>query len=70
MAIAHHAHPGSDDVEIIEMSPTEYARAAANALNDLGLTYEQLAAQARSAQFTSLRARQLWLLIGDVPHDR
>lgn len=69
MAIAHHAQPDSGDVEIIELTPTEYERAVANALGDLGLTYDQLADQARRADFTSLRARQLWLLIGDLPHD-
>lgn len=54
----------SDEVEVIEVSQGEYRRARESALRDLGLTYEELAAQARSGRFTSLRARKLWLAIG------
>jgi hypothetical protein len=55
------------DVEIIEVSQAEYRRAREMALKELGLTYEQLAAQAREGRFTSLRARKLWLAIGRRP---
>jgi hypothetical protein len=54
----------SDEVEVIEVSQGEYRRAREAALRELGLTYEELAAQARSGRFTSLRARKLWLAIG------
>jgi hypothetical protein len=70
MAIAYHTYSDSDDAEIIELTPSEYERLVANALDHLGLTYDQLAEQARHADFISLRARQLWLLIGDLPHDK
>jgi hypothetical protein len=57
----------TSDVEVIEVSQAEYRRAREAALKELGLTYEELAAQARSGRFTSLRARKLWLAIGRLP---
>jgi hypothetical protein len=51
-------------VEVIQMSRVEYERARDAALAELGLTYDELAAQARSGRFQSLRARKLWLAIG------
>lgn len=54
----------SDSAEVIEVSRAEYRRARDTALRELGLTYEELAAQARSGRFSSLRARKLWLAIG------
>jgi hypothetical protein len=54
----------ADDVGVIEVSQTEYRRARDTALRELGLTYRELAAQARTGRFTSLRARKLWLAIG------
>lgn len=52
------------EVEVIKMSRSEYERARDAALKELGLTYDELAAQARAGRFTSLRARKLWLAIG------
>jgi hypothetical protein len=49
---------------VIEMSRAEYERARDAALEELGLTYAELAAQARTGRFSSLRARKLWLAIG------
>ena len=57
----------AQDVEVIEVSPTQYRRAREAALRDLGLTYRELQAQARTGRFTSLRARKLWLAIGRQP---
>jgi len=54
----------SENVEVIEVSAAEYRRARDAALQELGLTYRELQAQARSGRFTSLRARKLWLAIG------
>lgn len=54
----------AQDVEVIEVSPSQYRRAREVALKDLGLTYRELAAQARAGRFSSLRARKLWLAIG------
>lgn len=54
----------SESVEVIKVSPAEYRRAREAALRELGLTYRELQAQARSGRFTSLRARKLWLAIG------
>lgn len=56
---------GADDVEVIELDRAGYDRAVKASLQAVGLTYRQLAKQARSGQFTSLRARKLWLAIGD-----
>lgn len=50
--------------ELIAVSPREYKEARRAALNELGLSYRQLKAQARSGEFASLRARKLWLAIG------
>jgi hypothetical protein len=56
----------AEEVEVIEVSPGEYRRAREAALRELGLTYRELQAQARTGRFSSLRARKLWLAIG--PH--
>jgi hypothetical protein len=52
------------DVEVIELSRAEYNRTMAAELRRLGLTYDQLAEQARTRQFVSEDARRLWLAIG------
>jgi hypothetical protein len=52
------------DVEVIELSRDEYEKTARAELQRLGLTYEQLAQQARTRQFTSQDARRVWLAIG------
>jgi hypothetical protein len=57
----------AQDVEVIEVSQTEYRRAREAALRELGLTYRELQAQARTGRFSSLRARKLWLAIGSRP---
>jgi len=55
----------SEKVEVIELDRAEYDHAVEASLKDAGLTYGQLANQARSGRFTSLRARKLWLAIGE-----
>ncbi|HXW86640.1 MAG TPA: hypothetical protein VEJ42_00125 [Streptosporangiaceae bacterium] len=52
------------DAEVIRMSRADYRRARDAALREVGLTYRQLAEQARTGTFSSLRARKLWLAIG------
>jgi hypothetical protein len=54
----------ADSVEVIEVSERDYRRARRAALRELGLTYRELKAQARTGKFSSLRARKLWLAIG------
>jgi hypothetical protein len=56
---------GSEDVEVIELNRAEYDRAVEASLKDAGLTYGQLAKQARAGHFTSLHARKLWFAIGE-----
>ncbi len=52
------------DVEVIELSRAEYDRTVTAELRRLGLTYDQLAEQGRTRQFTSEDGRRLWLAIG------
>jgi hypothetical protein len=52
------------DVEVIQLSRAEYKRTVKAELRRLGVTYDQLAQQARTRQFTSEDARRLWLAIG------
>jgi len=54
-----------DSVEVIELDRAGYANAVESSLRDAGLTYGQLASQARTGQFSSLRARKLWFAIGE-----
>jgi hypothetical protein len=52
------------DVEVIKLSRAEYKRTVKAELQRLGVTYDQLAEQARTRQFMSEDARRLWLAIG------
>jgi hypothetical protein len=52
------------DVEVVKLSRAEYNRTVKAELRRLGLTYGQLAEQARTRQFTSEDARRVWLAIG------
>jgi hypothetical protein len=49
-------HQPDDDIEVIRLSPTEWDQALQNALNALD--------QAKTGDFSSLRARKLWLMAG------
>jgi hypothetical protein len=51
-----------DDIEVIHMTAVEWDQALTNSLNDLDLTWEQLTEQAKTGDFPSLKARQLWLM--------
>ncbi|RJL21129.1 hypothetical protein D5H75_38415 [Bailinhaonella thermotolerans] len=50
--------------DVIVVTEAEFAAAVQAALDDLGLTYDDLRDQAARHEFDSLRARKLWLLIG------
>lgn len=64
MAVLHRFTPHQpEDVEVIDMSPEEYEAAKRRALDELGVSYEELADQAQRRQFDSLRHRKVWLLI-------
>jgi hypothetical protein len=54
----------ADDIEVIRMTAVEWDQALTNSLNTLGLTWEQLTEQAKMGDFSSLKARQLWLMAG------
>jgi len=66
MATAHVPNE-PDDVEVIELDRAEYDEAVRAELAELGMTYHQLRREARQGRFRSLRARKLWLAIGE-PH--
>jgi hypothetical protein len=57
-------HEQGQDVEVVTMTKGEWHDAAQRALAKLGLTYEQLAEQAKARNFSSLEARKLWVSIG------
>lgn len=61
----HDEARGQEGPEVIEVSADEYQRAVNRELADVGLTYNQLRRQAKSGKFSSLRARKLWLAIGE-----
>ncbi|MCB0950712.1 MAG: hypothetical protein KDB44_15840 [Mycobacterium sp.] len=51
---------------IVVATSADLRAAIRNALDRAGCTFEQLAAQARSGDFTSIRARLAWVAIGDL----
>jgi hypothetical protein len=57
-----------DDV-VVELTTAEFHAAARRALVDVGLTYRELADQARRRDFDSDRANLLWVSIGDTLPD-
>ncbi|MFI7691813.1 hypothetical protein ACIBQ6_22280 [Nonomuraea sp. NPDC049655] len=61
--LQHPRHEQPEDVEVVELSANEYEEAKQTALNALGVTYDELARQAKERRFASLRHRKLWLLI-------
>ncbi|GGL32952.1 hypothetical protein GCM10014719_37740 [Planomonospora parontospora subsp. antibiotica] len=65
MAVLH-TEDREDDFVIIDLTHEEYVRARRQALDELGLSYEQLAEQARRRDFSSPDARSLWLRIKPV----
>ena len=57
-------HDVHSDVKVA--SRTDLKAAVANALRRADCTFDELAAQAKSGQFTSMRARLAWVAIGDL----
>jgi hypothetical protein len=51
---------------VLHASEADLAAAIAGALSRSGFTYAQLARQARSGDFESIRARLAWVAIGDL----
>lgn len=52
------------DDAVTTLSQAEWCEAAERALERVGLTYAELAAQAETDNFTSTAAQKLWYLIG------
>ena len=58
------------DDSVIEMTVEEFHASARRALADVGLSYRELAGQARRRDFDSARAHVLWVSIGGtLPED-
>jgi len=57
-------HRVSPPVEVGVMNAAEWKAAVQRALAELKLTYEQLAEQARTRDFSSVEAMKLWVAIG------
>jgi hypothetical protein len=51
-------------VEVFELTEEEWQEAAERGLTRVGLTYNQLAAQATAGRFQNVEARKLWYAIG------
>jgi hypothetical protein len=68
MSVAANHHEDRGDVEVIEMTAAQYRAAKKKALNSVGLTYKELAEQARRREFSSPRAHKLWVAIGGEDH--
>lgn len=57
----------ADDDTVIVCTEAEWLESARRSLTALGLTYDQLAEQARQGQFSSGDAHALWVSIRDTP---
>lgn len=55
-----------DRPEVVEASEDDLRVAVGHALARSGFTFDQLAEQARTGQFESVRARLAWVAIGDL----
>jgi hypothetical protein len=53
-----------DEVFVWRPTPEEWEAYKLAALQQLGITYEELARQARESDFQSPEARHLWVVIG------
>jgi hypothetical protein len=52
------------EVEVAVMDAAEWSAAAQTALDDIGFTFDQLAAMSERRDFASMEARKVWLAIG------
>lgn len=53
-----------EEVEVVELTREEWDKLVASELGRLGLTYEELAEQARTGDFSCEDARWVWLAVG------
>jgi hypothetical protein len=60
----------TENQDVVEFASDDDVRAGiARALGELGLTYDELEAQAKEGRFSSERARLTWFMISpDVEH--
>jgi hypothetical protein len=55
----------SQSVQVLRPTQAEWDAGVAHALARLGISYEELARQARDRDFQSAEALSLWVVIGD-----
>ncbi|HZN71523.1 MAG TPA: hypothetical protein VFC00_07555 [Micromonosporaceae bacterium] len=58
------ARESTSSVELTEMSAAEWKAAVKRGLDRIGLTYDELADQAKTRDFSSVEALKLWVAIG------
>jgi hypothetical protein len=64
MSVTINEQRTSEDDIVVELTPEEYEAAKSRALAQVGLTYEELADQARRHDFDSSQAHAVWSVIG------
>lgn len=57
-----------EDETVMMASEDDLRQAVRGALQRCGLTYAELATQARSGRFENVQARMAWVAIGDLGH--
>lgn len=62
---SHAMHSDATDVAVLRPTAREWRDARDKALAEAGLTYAQLAEQARTRNFESASALSLWVTFGD-----
>lgn len=51
-------------VEWVEMTPEQWVVAKREALDELGMTWDELREEARTHRFRSYEAQQVWMVLG------
>ncbi len=57
-----------DRPDLVEATEDDLRVAVQRALEDAGVTFEELKSQAESGRFASLRARLAWMAVQDLGH--
>ncbi len=63
--MSHALNVDSPEVEVWQPSEAEWLEYVRKSLDELGLTYEELAQQARERNFVSADAMNFWIIIGE-----
>ena len=66
MTIYSPSYEAPPDGDVLIVSEEEWRESATEALEKLGITYEELERQARERDFMSIKALTLWMAIGGL----